>query len=121
MNIEELKLKLLPAVKHIELLCEGFSVKVCPPYKEVLDRVCKQVENSVTNVKEVNRILFILKQSEGSLVVGVEGSILRQFKEKFLEILKREMIPEIKKFCKANPEIDIKSFRELFEIKIEKS
>lgn len=121
MNIEELKLKLLPAVKHIELLCEGFSVKVCPPYRGVLDRVCKQIEDNVTNIKQVNHILFLLKQSEGSLVIGIEGSILRQFKEKFLEIAKREMLPEIKKFCKANPEIDIKSFRGLFEIKIEKS
>ncbi len=121
MNIEELKLKLLPAVKHIELLCQGFSVTVVPPYRGVLDKVCKQVETNVTNVRQVNHILFLLEKSEGSLVVGVEGSILRQFKEKFLEILKREMIPEIRKFCKANPEIDIKSFRGLFEIKIEKS
>lgn len=121
MNVEELKLKLLPAVKHIDLLCKGFSVSVVPPYRDVFDKVCKQIEDNVTNVKQVNRILFLLEKAEGSLVVGVEGSILRQFKDKFLEIVKREMIPEIKKFCKANPEVDIKSFRGLFEIKIEKS
>lgn len=116
MTIEQLRLKLTPALKHIELLCDGFSVKSIPPYKDVLEKVCKDIEEKQT--QKIDAIHFIFQRAHGA-VIAIEGSILKQFKEKFINIAKYEMIPEIKKFCRANPEIKIDSFRGLFEIKLE--
>lgn len=120
MNIDDLKLKLVPAVKHVELLCDGFSVNVAPPYKEVFNDVLKLIESKRIWDNGIKRLIFLIETKTKANVRASSENVVKQFKEKFISICKEEMIPELKKFCKLNPDVDIDDFRPLFNIKIVK-
>ena len=134
MNLMQLKSKLFPAIRHIEILCKGFSVIVEPPYKEVLDTVCVNIENGLKNTnRDIEEILFKLSPQGRKIKtlsakkdsVWVKDNTkephehtVKQFKEKFIKIAKTEMIPVLKEYCRKNPIVDIGEFRPLFDIKI---
>lgn len=117
MTIDDLKTNLQPAMHSIDTLCKGFSVEVKPPYQKILDKVCSDIKARKQYYENLKRVVFLIKKSQA--VLALEGSLAKQFKNKFIEIAKKSMIPEIRKFCKIHPEVDIEEFRPLFEIKIE--
>jgi len=118
MGIDELKKKLEPAMRHVDLLCKGFSVEATPSYRSVLNTVCQNFEKKKTWQQEIREILFAVQTNKSIAKASSVYPLVTQFKDKFIHIAKTEIIPEIKLFCKKNPDIEIEDFRPLFEIRI---
>jgi len=118
MGTDELKKKLEPAMRHVDLLCKGFSVEVTPPYRSVLNKVCQNFENKKTWQQEIRELLFTIQTNKSVAKASSVYPLVKQFKDKFIQIAKTEIVPELKLFCKKNPDIEIEDFRPLFEIRI---
>jgi hypothetical protein len=119
MKINELKNNLESAMRHVELLCKGFSVEVTPSYRSVLDKVCTHIETKHSWRQDMEQLLFVINGNNVKSALAFSSSeLLKQFKTKFIKIAKDEIVPELKKFCAKNSDIHVEDFRPLFDIKI---
>jgi hypothetical protein len=119
MEINELKQNLEPALKHIDLLCQGYCIQVIPEYRSILNKVCDQINTKKSWREDIDEILFLLKKDSRS-IKAYHYDMAKQFKDKFLNIAKYEILPQLKLFCAKNPDIALEDFRPLFEIRISK-
>jgi hypothetical protein len=129
-ELDALHESLKKAQRQVGILCHGFSVKIEPSWDAVVNSI-------VTSVGEWERTghlpgkhigyptLFysggrhILSSATQEVVAESLPPILfKQFKEKFLVIIHDLVMPALKIYRKANPNLDVEVFKPLLMVKL---
>jgi len=116
------------AQRQVEIICHGFSVKIEPQWGDVVNSVvtsvtewertgklpCKHVEYPYVFYSS----LFVQSSVTQVTAEPLPPLLFKQFKEKFLVIIKELVVPALKAYRKVNSNLDVEVFKPLLMIKL---
>lgn len=115
---DDLRQSLLQAVKQIEILCVNFDYKPVEDLRRLAsDVVKKAAESKKTSLLPRMKMFF---ENTPYLVVESQmyPSLKDQFKQKYVHIIKHDVLPAIKKYYDSHPNIDLSIFEPIINIKV---
>ena len=127
-ELDTLHESLKKAQRQVSILCHGFNVKVEPSWEDLVNTV-------VTSVGEWERtgklpckpastpyVYFASGWQVHSSVTVVAESLppilFTQFKNKFMTIIREQVLPALKEYIKENPDLTVDIFKPLLLVKV---
>jgi hypothetical protein len=129
-ELDALHESLKKAQRQVGILCHGFSVKIEPSWDDVVNSVVTSVgEWERTGHLPCKHIGYPMIFYSGVQVFSSTGEqeivaeplppiLFKQFKEKFLVIIHDLVVPALKIYRKANPNLDVEVFKPLLMVKL---
>ena len=112
------------AQRQVDILCDGFNVRLNPNWRDNVNSIITIVgEWETTGLlphKKIRTPCILYPYNIGaSTVLGSLPTVLfNQFKEKFLAIIHATVLPALKAYHQKNPKLDMSVFKQLLTITI---
>jgi hypothetical protein len=108
---DELRQSLFNAIKKIEILCDGFGYKPAEDLRRLVTNVVQKADESKAIIKPPIERVF-----DNPHIIWAQHE--DQFKSKYVGIVQTCIIPAIKKYFAAHPNVDLKVFEPIINIRI---
>lgn len=122
--MEDLKKAFKDTARQVDLLCDGFNVRMEPQWSKLSAKILQEVKEWQKGkpLRDALKIeppfLFYPAYISKAVTATLPEKILKQFHDKFLDIIKTSLMPDLKKYKKENPDLDVNIFRPLLTVKL---
>lgn len=117
------------AQRQVGILCHGFNVKIEPSWEDLVNTVLTSVKEwertGKLPCKTINTPCVYFASSGWQIHSSTQIAadtlppiLFKQFKEKFLVIVKDIVLPALKDYRKENPDLDVEVFKPLLLVKL---